>query len=130
MMGIELEFISATPILASLDIEKSVDFFASKLGFTKIHVAQGEYGIVGRGKVFLHFWACGDKYIAEATSCRVQVSGVRDLYEHCCQETIVHPNAPLSEKPWGTLEFAVLDPDGNLITFYEQSNTLIKDVLP
>lgn len=129
-MSIAVEFISATPILASLDIEKSVDFFASKLGFTKIHAVQGEYGIVGRGKVFLHFWACGDKHIAEATSCRVQVSGIQGLYEHCSQEEIVHPNALLSEKPWGTLEFAVLDIDGNLITFYEQINTLIKEVLP
>jgi catechol 2,3-dioxygenase-like lactoylglutathione lyase family enzyme len=22
-------------------------------------------------------------------------------------------------RPWGNLEFAILDPDGNLITFYE-----------
>jgi catechol 2,3-dioxygenase-like lactoylglutathione lyase family enzyme len=32
---------------------------------------------------------------------------------------MVHPNATLEDKPWGTREFAVLDPDGNLITFYE-----------
>ena len=33
---------------------------------------------------------------------------------------MVHPNAPLSEKPWGIREFAVLDPDNNLIALYER----------
>ncbi len=36
----ETLFISATPVLASLDIERSVDFFCSGLGFTKLHVQQ------------------------------------------------------------------------------------------
>jgi catechol 2,3-dioxygenase-like lactoylglutathione lyase family enzyme len=120
-MRTEPEFVSATPVLASLDIERTADFFASKLGFTKLHVAQGAYGVVRRGTVDIHFWACNDKNIAEATGCRVRVSGVQGLYEHCRSEMIVHPNAPLERKPWGTLEFAVLDPDGNLITFYEKS---------
>ena len=35
---------------------------------------------------------------------------------------IVHPNAPLTSKPWGTMEFAILDPDGNLITFHEDAD--------
>jgi hypothetical protein len=32
----------------------------------------------------------------------------------------VHPNAPLRDQPWGTREFAVLDPDNNLIALYER----------
>jgi hypothetical protein len=28
-------------------------------------------------------------------------------------------NAPLKETPWGNLEFAITDPDGNLVTFHE-----------
>lgn len=119
-MRIEPEFIAATPVLASLDIERSADFFASKLGFTKVHVEQGVYGIVGHGSVQIHFWPCADARIAQATSCRVQVRGVRGLFERCVGERIVHPDAPLQSKPWGTAEFAVLDPDGNLVTFFEK----------
>lgn len=31
--------------------------------------------------------------------------------------TEIHPNGPLQTKPWGQREFALLDPDNNLITF-------------
>ncbi len=121
-MHTETEFLSTTPVLASLNIERTVDFFESKLGFRRLHVEQGVYGIVNRGRVSIHFWACNDKAIAEATSCRVQVSGVQALYQRCRAEGIVHPNASLERKPWGTLEFGVLDSDGNLITFHENTD--------
>jgi len=121
-MSTETAFLSATPVLASLDIQRTVHFFESKLGFTKLHAEQGVYGIVTQGPIYIHFWACNDKAIAEVTSCRVQVSGIQALYERCKAESIVHPNAPLQGKPWGTLEFAILDPDGNLVTFHEDTN--------
>ena len=50
---------------------------------------------------------------------RVGVRGIDQLYEQCQAEEIVHPNAPLEEKPWGFREFAVTDHDGNLVTFFE-----------
>lgn len=123
MNNVSIQFVSATPVLASLDIERSVEFFVSKLGFTSVHASQGEYGIVSNGPVEIHFWACANRSIAEATSCRVQVHGVQDLHSQCASQAIVHPNAPLDTKPWGTKEFAILDPDGNLVTFYEDAVT-------
>ncbi len=113
------ELVIATPVLASLDIKRSVEFFCSKLGFTKIHQEQGTYGIVSSGSVSIHFWACADRKIAEATGCRVGVRGIERLYAKCVKSGIVHPNAPLAKAPWGNHEFAILDPDGNLVTFYE-----------
>ena len=32
-------------------------------------------------------------------------------------KTKIHPNGPLGLKPWGQKEFALLDPDSNLLTF-------------
>lgn len=116
------QFLAATPVLASLDIARSAAFFESALGFTKIHVEQGVYGVVSRGNVSIHLWACSDKRIAEATSCRVRVTEVKALYEHCKILGIVHPKAHLEEKPWGTIEFAIVDPDGNLIAFHENTS--------
>jgi len=113
------QFIAATPVLASLDIRRSVDFYVSQLGFSEIHADPGVYGIVGRGPVHLHFWACADRRIAEATGCRVQVQGIEELHTHCRQAGICHPKAPLHDMPWRTREFGVLDPDGNLLTFVE-----------
>lgn len=121
-MSCPAKFIAAVPVLATLDIERSAEFFATTLGFTKAHVAQGAYGIVTNGPVEIHFWACSDRHIAEATGCRVQVRGIELLHRQCESHGIVHPNAPLDIKPWGTKEFAILDLDGNLVTFYEDTD--------
>lgn len=114
-----VQFVDATPVLASLNIQRSVDFFVSKLGFTEVYAEQGQYGIVRNGSVGINFWACSDPSIPKATSCRVQVRAIQQLHEHCRSVGIVHPNAPLEAKPWGNNEFAILDPDSNLVTFYE-----------
>lgn len=119
-MNTPVKFLRTIPVLASLDIERSAAFFATKLGFTKLHVAQGAYGMVSNGAVEIHLWACADRQIAEATSCRVQVQGIEALHAECARSSLVHPNAPLESKPWGSREFAILDPDGNLITFFEE----------
>ena len=121
-MSAPTEYVAAVPVLASLNIERSAEFFAAKLGFTKVHVAQGTYGIVANGPVQIHFWACADRSIAEATSCRVQVRGIERLYHQCEGHGIVHPKTPLETKSWGTKEFSILDPDGNLIAFYEDTD--------
>ena len=117
-----IRFVSATPVLASLDIERSVEFFCTQLGFTALHVEQGAYGVIMRGGVGLHFWACNERHIAENTSCRLRVEGIELLYAHCLPLGIVHPHAPLADKPWGSREFGILDPDGNLVTFAEFTN--------
>ncbi|MDO8769608.1 MAG: VOC family protein [Burkholderiaceae bacterium] len=122
-MSSETQFIAATPVLASLDIERSVEFFRIHLGFNRVHAEQGVYGVVSRGAVHVHFWACDDRHIAENTSCRIRVQGLDALYSVCTAAGVVHPNAHLDEKPWGSKEFAVLDPDGNLITFAEWRDT-------
>ena len=118
-MNDNVQFVSAIPVLASLDILRSVAFFCTHLGFEEEHAEQGAYGIVSSGDIEIHFWACTDRSISESTSCRVGVIGIEALHERCCNAGIVHPNAPLASKPWETREFAVLDPDGNLITFFE-----------
>ena len=115
------KYIAAVPVLASLDIERSAAFFVSKLGFAKVHVDQGSYGIVANGPVQVHFWACDDRRIAEATGCRIQVRDIEPLFRRCESQAIVHPRAPLASRPWGTREFAILDPDGNLVTFFEST---------
>ncbi len=112
----DTDFVAAIPVLASLDIRRSVDFFASRLGFAIVYASQGEYGIVSRGAISLHFWACKDPAIPSATSCRINVRNIESLYAHCSGQGITHPNSPLHATPWNT-EFAIVDPDGNLVTF-------------
>jgi catechol 2,3-dioxygenase-like lactoylglutathione lyase family enzyme len=114
----DTDFVAAVPVLASLDIQRSVDFFANRLGFTVRYASHGEYGIVARGDVTIHFWACNDPAIPSVTGCRVRVRNIDPLYVHCTRERIVHPNGLLKTTPWNR-EFAILDPDKNLVTFFE-----------
>lgn len=118
-MSETIEFVAAVPVLASLDIRRSVDFFADRLGCTVVYAAQGEYGIVSHGAVEIHFWGCSDAAIPAATGCRVGVVNIAALYDQCVREKIVHPNGALHVTPWGKREFAILDPDHNLVTFFE-----------
>ncbi len=111
------------PVLASPDIERTIAFYCSRLGFHGVYSDQGVYGIVSRDNVYIHFWACSDRQIAENTSCRVYVAGVDALYAELQPQGVIHPNAPLQTKPWGAREFGVLDEDGNLVTFAERQDS-------
>jgi catechol 2,3-dioxygenase-like lactoylglutathione lyase family enzyme len=121
-MNGETQFLAAVPVLASLDIQRSVDFFASKLGFTIVYAAQNGYGIVSRGHVSIHFWACSDAHIPLATGCRIHVTNIESLYACCSEEGIVHPNGLLKTTEWGNREFAILEADNNLVTFHEPAD--------
>ena len=110
----------AAPVLASLDIERTMSFYCERLGFSRVYADPGVWGIVSRDDVYIHFWACSEKHIAENTSCRVYVTGVDQFYAELQPQGVLHPNAPLQDKPWGSREFGVLDEDGNLITFAER----------
>jgi catechol 2,3-dioxygenase-like lactoylglutathione lyase family enzyme len=118
-MNGETQFLAAVPVLASLDIQRSVDFFANKLGFGIVYAAQDAYGIVSKGEVSIHFLACNDPRIPLATGCRVGVANIESLYTHCSKEGIVHPDWQLKTTEWGNREFAILEADKNLVTFFE-----------
>jgi hypothetical protein len=112
---------NAIPVLASLNIADTMDFYQS-LNFRVVYQEEGNYGIVQRDNVEIHFWACSDKYIAENTSCRIQVDKIDFLYTEFQDKRVVHPNGLLRKKPWGTKEFSILDRDGNQLTFFEYLN--------
>ncbi|MFZ6799115.1 hypothetical protein [Undibacterium sp. Di24W] len=58
------EFRSATPILASLDIARTVAFYETKLGFTTLYSAQNEYAVLRKDSIGLH--KCTLHYTTEA----------------------------------------------------------------
>ena len=50
----------------------------------------------------------------------IRVSGIDAFYQELeAKHIAIHPNGPLELKPWGQKEFALLDPDNNLLTFGE-----------
>jgi catechol 2,3-dioxygenase-like lactoylglutathione lyase family enzyme len=110
----------AVPIIPARDTVTSAEWYRDNLGFDVVHT-EPEYAIVERDKIGVHFWGpSGIPPERSDTMYRVRVDGIDDLYEHCKERGIVHPNAPLEEKPWGSREFAIGDLDGNLLTFFER----------
>lgn len=108
------------PVMASLNIKKTVDFYQTKLGFDRIGYLDENYAVIGRDNFVLHFWKCNNKMIPENTSCYVDVEDIDTLYEELSAFNVIHPNGKLEDKPYGMREFAILDNDGNLIKFGQE----------
>jgi catechol 2,3-dioxygenase-like lactoylglutathione lyase family enzyme len=120
-----VRFLAAVPALPVSDERRAVAFFEA-LGFEELTSGGRGLGILRRDAVEVHVWVAdgsapgAERRLAGSASCRIQVTGVETLHERCQVLGVVHPNAPLSDQPWGTREFAVLDPDNNLVAFYER----------
>jgi catechol 2,3-dioxygenase-like lactoylglutathione lyase family enzyme len=119
-VGGESPFERAIPVLPSLDVARTVAFYEGVLGFVRRHL-DADYAILVRDAVEIHFWRCTDPRLAEASGCRIGVTAIAPLYEAMRGKGVVHPNAALAVKPWGLREFAIVDGDGNLITFFERA---------
>ena len=131
-----MQLTMAIPALPVNDMTRSVTFYRDTLGFTLAHHEDG-FAIVRRDAVEVHLWEAADEswrtrsattpvvsgaesFIAGTASCRIAVAGVDELHRELDPHGIFHPNAQLGDQPWGTREFGIVDPDGNLITFFER----------
>lgn len=83
-------------------------------------VHENTYGIVYLGGAKLHFFLSDDKHLAEWSACRVNVGDINTLYALCQERGVVHPNGALEKKPWGSMEFAIIDPSGVCYTFAQR----------
>ncbi|BAU07985.1 bleomycin resistance protein [Fischerella sp. NIES-3754] len=113
-------------IPAGSDMEKAITFYEQQLGFTTIH-QEGDplsMAIVQRDGATIFLLHNNDQQLAEWTTFRVLVDGVEQLYTEFLAKggQMIHPNGKLETKPWGMKEFAVIDPAGVCITFYEPAN--------
>ena len=111
----------AIPKLPMRDALKTKAYYIDLLGFD-LDGDYGDYLLVSKEQVELHFFAFPelDPY-SNYGQTYIRVKGIRDLYQELQQRGVtIHPNAPLSLKPWGMQEFALLDPDHNLLTFGEE----------
>lgn len=112
----------AEPVLASLNISKTVDFYHEKLGFDRIGWKDKNYAIVHRDKITIHFWKRTNKIHPRDTGGYVRVQDVDGLYKELKPQGTIDPNATLDDQLWGMREFPVLDGNGNMIQFGQSSN--------
>lgn len=105
---------STVPVLASLDLDQTLDFYTRVLGFARLG-RWNDYAIVARDGAEIHFWLCAERHIAENTSCYVRATDLQALYEEFhARGARIDP--PVS-RPWGMRELYVSDPHGNLLKF-------------
>jgi uncharacterized glyoxalase superfamily protein PhnB len=114
-----------SPIIpAGSDMEKAIEFYEQKLGFTTIYQEDEPVtmAIVKRDLAEIFLQQNDDTYLAEWTTFRIQVKHVEQLYEELQNKGrgMMHPNGQLQTKLWGMKEFAVIDPAGVCITFFEE----------
>lgn len=108
------------PKLPMRDPATTRAYYVDQLGF-KIEGEYENYLIVKRDGVELHFFLYGDLDPRENYGqVYIRVNGIDALHDTWSTQGVrIHPNGALSDKPWGQREFALLDPDHNLLTFGE-----------
>lgn len=97
---------------------QTLDFYIQQLGF-ELLADYGDYVLVKKEQVELHFFQYKD--LDPATNygqVYIRTNNIQQLYQDLLERKVpIHPNSPLQQKPWGQWEFALLDPDHNLLTF-------------
>jgi catechol 2,3-dioxygenase-like lactoylglutathione lyase family enzyme len=127
------------PAMPVRNVASGVDFYRDRLGFEALH-HDGGFAVLCRDDAVVHLWEAGDEswrereptgqpvcsgaesFIAGTASFRVLVEGVDELYEELRQRDVLHPVSKdgVDDTDFGTREFATLDLDGNLVTFFER----------
>jgi uncharacterized glyoxalase superfamily protein PhnB len=118
------EFLGVVPLVpAGGDVDLAVAFYKEKLGFHKLWQdgSPTEMAAVKRGTVEFLLYRNDDRSLADQTSLRILVTHIDQLYADLrARGIVVREAGMLQAKPWGTKEFAVADPAGVCITFYER----------
>ena len=106
------------PKLPMRDKGITKNYYINQLGFKEI----GDYGgylMLKRDNIEIHFFEFKELDPKENYGqVYIRTNDIDGLYKSMLQnKTEIHPNGKLESKPWGQKEFALLDPDSNLLTF-------------
>ncbi|MBY6709169.1 MULTISPECIES: bleomycin resistance protein [unclassified Rhodococcus (in: high G+C Gram-positive bacteria)] len=130
------------PALPVRHIESAVAFYARSFGFTTRY-SDPSFAKLTRDDVEIHLWAADDDswttrtdpapwpvcsgaetFLAGTASCRIAVDEIDDLYTELSGAGVLHRadvGRPVTTD-WGSMEFATVDTDGNLITFHTETD--------
>lgn len=109
--------LQAVPVLPALNMQHTLDYFETMLGFAVIAHYDG-YALVERDGVEIHFFESDDEHLSRNSSCYIRVGNIQKLYSEYTHNR-VNLVIPLEAKPWGMNEFSVIDVNGNLLRFGE-----------
>ena len=98
------------------------DYYINQLGFQQVGKVDYEgYLMVEKDNVEIHFFEFKELDPKENYGqVYIRTEEIDQVYQSLLNnKTKIHPNGSLQMKPWGQKEFALLDPDNNLLTFGE-----------
>jgi catechol 2,3-dioxygenase-like lactoylglutathione lyase family enzyme len=100
------------------------DFYTKKLGFMSLNGEPDhftDYLMLRKDAVEIHFFLFPDLKILENSGMiYIRTDNVANWYQLAVREKLDIPAlGHLENKPWGVCEFALRDPDNNLLTFGE-----------
>lgn len=113
------------PKLPMRDKSATKDFYVNKLGFQNFGSADFDgYLMVERDNIQIHFFEFKElDPSANYGQVYIRTNDINNLYQSFLDSKVnIHPNGTLQTKPWGQKEFALLDPDNNLLTFGQSIN--------
>jgi catechol 2,3-dioxygenase-like lactoylglutathione lyase family enzyme len=126
------------PALPVRDVPAAVAYYRERFGFQAAHETH-DFAVIGRDDAVLHLWGALDQdwpsradlaerpicsgaesFLAGTASCRIEVLDVESLFEELEAADVLHPvsRGGVDDTDFGTREFATLDRDGNLLTFF------------
>jgi catechol 2,3-dioxygenase-like lactoylglutathione lyase family enzyme len=98
------------------------EFYVDKLGFRQVSNTDYDgYLMVEKDNIEIHFFEFKDLDPKENYGqVYIRTDNIDELYQQMLYSKLsIHPAGSLQTKPWGQMEFAMLDPDNNLLTFGE-----------
>ena len=96
------------------------DYYLDKLGFQEFGRADFDgYLMVEKDNIQIHFFEFKELDPKENYGqVYIRTDDIDNFYQSILDKKLsIHPAGQLQEKPWGQKEFAMLDPDNNLLTF-------------
>jgi predicted enzyme related to lactoylglutathione lyase len=107
-----------SPMLATDDMEETISFYQSVLGFTPIRQSP-VYSIVERDGQTIHFQKAASEEVMkstrEHTEIYIEVSGIHALWEHVKTFKSQYRIRDLFDREYGMTEFHIADPHGCLV---------------
>jgi predicted enzyme related to lactoylglutathione lyase len=116
-----------SPMLATDDMDASLSFFQSVLGFTPT-LKSPDYSVIARDGQTIHFQRAADesvmKSMREHTEIYIEVSGIHDLWQHVKNFKDLYRIRDLFHRDYGMTEFHIVDPHSCLIFVGEPTSHL------
>ena len=108
------------PKLPMRDKKVTREFYVNKLGFNIFGSADyDDYLMIEKDQIQIHFFTFKKLNPKENYGqVYIRTDNIDNFYQTLLDsKTSIHPNGQLETKAWGQMEFSVLDPDNNLLTF-------------